>query len=306
MISSKLKTLFRLIKGHGTDPFSWNIDTLIGATVQTLAIISGLVLLGMILFLIQESLPLLNQISLWQFLSHSRWQPLDGEYGVLALLIGSLLVTLISVLVSVPLGIASALFCHDYAPSWLANLHRRILQLLAGIPSVVFGFWGLVTLVPLINQWQPPGASLLAGSLILALMILPTIALVADSAVGQVPLSYRHTAASLGLGRWATLRGAVLPSAKSGILMGIVLGAGRAMGETMAVLMVSGNVVQIPQSVFDSMRTLTANIALEMAYATHTHRGALFVTGLLLTLMIAGFMIILAIARHREVLRHGR
>lgn len=308
MILSKLKTLFQFSKPsrHATGQSPWTVDTLIGAIAQILAMISGLILLGMILFLIQESLPLLNQISLWQFLSHARWQPLDGKYGVLALLIGSLLVTLISLLVSVPLGIASALFCHDYAPSWLANLHRRILQLLAGIPSVVFGFWGLVTLVPLINHWQPPGASLLAGSLILALMILPTIALVADSAIAQVPLSYRHTAASLGLGRWATLRGAVLPSAKSGILMGIVLGAGRAIGETMAVLMVSGNVVQIPQSLFDSMRTLTANIALEMAYATDTHRGALFVSGLLLSLMIAGFMVMLAIARQQEVLRHGR
>lgn len=302
MTLSKPKTWFRF---HKLTP-AWTWDTLMGAIAQSLAMVSGLILLGMILFLLKESLPLLNQISPWQFLSHPHWQPLNGEYGVLALLIGSLLVTLGSVLLAVPLALASALFCNDYAPSWLANIHRRALQLLAGIPSVVFGFWGLVTLVPLINQWQPPGASLLAGSLILALMILPTIALVADSAIAQVPLNYRHTASSLGLGRWATLRGAVLPSAQSGILAGIVLGAGRAIGETMAVLMVSGNVVQIPESLFDSMRTLTANIALEMAYATDSHRGALFVSGLLLSLIITGFMTLVAIARHQEVSPHGR
>jgi len=168
-----------------------------------------------------------------------------------------------------------------------------MVELLAGIPSVVYGFWGLIVLAPLIGRWQPPGQSLLAGILILTIMILPTVALLSESSLRRAPRAYLTGAAALGLSRWATIRGVALPAAKSGIFTAVLLATGRAIGETMAVLMVAGNVVRIPGSVFDPVRTLTANIALELGYALDHHRAALFVSGLVLLSMI---VILVAIA----------
>ena len=168
----------------------------------------------------------------------------------------------------------------------MGRLYRRLIELLAGIPSVVYGFWGLVTLVPLIARVRPPGPSLLAGILILTIMILPTITLMAHAALAGVPKHYLQGAAALGLSRWATIRGVVFPAARSGLFTGVILETGRAIGETMAILMVCGNVVRTPHSLFDPIRTLTANIALEMGFALGDHRSALFVSGLLLTAMI--------------------
>lgn len=204
-----------------------------------------------------------------------------------------------SVLIATPIGILSAIFLQFYAPAIVAGLYRRLIELLAGIPSVVYGFWGLVVLVPLIGKVHPPGPSLLAGIAILTVMILPTIALVADASLAKVPVSYIQGAAALGLSRWATIRKVVLPAAKSG-LTGLILETGRAIGETMAILMVCGNVVQTPKSLFDPIRTLTANIALEMAYATGNHRSALFVSGLVLMGLIA---LLVAVA---EVVSQGK
>ena len=184
------------------------------------------------------------------------------------------------------LGILSAIFCTHYAPPLLATPYRRLIELLAGIPSVVYGFWGLVVLVPLIARIQPPGASLLAGIIILGLMILPTITLMTDAAIVSVPGEYHRGAAALGFARWATLRRVILPAARPGILTGVFLGIARAIGETMAVLMVCGNVVNTPTGLFEPMRALTANIALEMAYAMDNHRAALFVSGLVLIMMV--------------------
>lgn len=185
-------------------------------------------------------------------------------------------------LLAVPLGILSAVFCRLYAPPSLSRLYRRLLELLAGIPSVVYGLWGLVVLVPLIARIQAPGASLLAAILVLTLMVLPTMALAAEASLAAVPVSYLQGAAALGLSPWAILRGVMFPAARSGLFTGMILQSGRAIGETMAVLMVCGNVVQTPSSLFDPIRTLTANIALEMAYALGSHRAALFLSGLLL------------------------
>jgi phosphate transport system permease protein len=200
-----------------------------------------------------------------------------------------------SVLVATPLGIISAVFRQYYAPRAVGQLYRRLIELLAGIPSVVYGFWGLVVLVPLIGRIHPPGQSLLAGILILTIMILPTIALMADASLSNIPPEYLRGAAALGLSRHTTVRSVVLPAAKSGLFTGVILETGRAIGETMAILMVAGNVVQLPQSVFDPIRTLTANIALEMAYATGNHRAALFVSGLVLMIVI---IVLIAAAEH--------
>jgi phosphate transport system permease protein len=202
------------------------------------------------------------------------------------MLSGTIIAMAGSVFVATPLGILSAVFCHYYAPPKLAQLYRRLIELLAGIPSVVYGFWGLVVLVPIIGRIRPPGPSLLAGIIILTIMILPTIALMADGSFANVPKSYLEGAAALGFSRWGTVRHVVFPAAKSGLFTGVILETGRAIGETMAILMVCGNIVQTPKSLFDPMRTLTANIALEMAYAMGDHRSALFVSGLVLMAMI--------------------
>ncbi len=258
--------------------------------LRGMAIASGAIVLLILLFLIWETLPILQTVGLLRFFNDPDWHPTSEEFNLLPMLWGTLLVTAGSVLLATPLSILSAVFCRYYAPGVLANLYQRLIELLAGIPSVVYGFWGLVVLVPIINRIHPPGASLLTGVLILTLMILPTITLVAEASFANVPPEYLRSCAAMGFGRWATLRAVVLPTAKSGLIAGVILATGRAIGETMAVLMVCGNVVQTPKSVFDPVRTLTANIALEMAYAVGDHRAALFVSGLVLMAMIVGLV----------------
>jgi phosphate transport system permease protein len=245
-----------------------------------------------VVFLVLGSLPVLRHVGLARFFTDSNWHPKEDEqYNLTPMLVGTLYAMTGAVLVATPLGILSAIFCHFYAPPLIARIYRRLIELLAGIPSVVYGFWGLVTLVPLINEYRPPGASLLAGIIILTIMILPTIALMADAAIASVPRQYLTGATALGLSRWATIRGVVFPAAKSGLFTGVILETGRAIGETMAVLMVCGNVVQTPRSVFDPIRTLTANIALEMSFAMGDHRSALFVSGLILMGMIVALAV---------------
>lgn len=249
--------------------------------------VTAAILLLMLGFLCLESFPLLREIGVSRFFTDPDWHPTSDRFNLVPMLLGTLLVSCGAVLLATPCGMASALFCRYYAPPSIATLYRRLIELLAGIPSVVYGFWGLVVLVPMINRLHPPGSSLLAGILVLALMILPTVALVAEASLKSVPVEYWQSAAALGLQRWGTIRGVIIPAAKSGLVTGIILAGGRAIGETMAVLMVCGNVVQVPQSLFDPVRTLTANIALEMAYATGNHRSALFVTGLILMVVIS-------------------
>ncbi|MBE9166215.1 phosphate ABC transporter permease subunit PstC [Pleurocapsales cyanobacterium LEGE 06147] len=251
------------------------------------ALLTGIIVVLITAFLLLEALPVLQQVGWLRFVSDPSWHPVQGFYNLMPMLWGSLLVTLGAVILAAPLGIGSAIFCQYYAPPFFSGFYRQLINLLAGIPSVVYGFWGLVVLVPLIGKLQPPGTSLLAGIAILTLMILPTIALTAEASFSEVPTEYFQGAAALGISRWATIRSVVLPATKSGLFTGLILGTGRAIGETMAVLMVCGNVVQTPTSIFDPIRTLTANIALEMAYATGNHRSALFVSGLLLMVAIA-------------------
>ncbi len=261
-------------------------DVLLVWTLRICAVLAGVIVLFIAIFLVKESLPVLSSVGIGRFFTDSSWHPAENLYNLTPMLLGTLFAMAGSVLIATPLGILSAIFVNYYAPPRVAQSFRGVLGLLAGIPSVVYGFWGLVVLVPLIGELEPPGPSLLAGILILTIMILPTIALVADSSIGGVPKEYMTSAASLGLSRWTAIRRIILPSAKSGLFTGTILETGRAIGETMAVLMVCGNVVQIPKSVFEPVRTLTANIALEMAYALGDHRSALFVSGLFLMLII--------------------
>ncbi|MDC8447492.1 MAG: phosphate ABC transporter permease subunit PstC [Nitrospira sp.] len=278
----------------------WPTDRLLLWLLCGTATIAGAIVLLIVGFLVMEALPVLRHVGFGRFLTDPSWHPADGLYNLTPMLWGTLFAMAGSVLIATPLGLLSAVFCHYYAPQIMTRPYRRLIELLAGIPSVVYGFWGLVVLVPLIGSIHPPGPSLLAGIVILTMMILPTIAVMADVSLANVPPQYVCGAAALGLSRWAIVRGVVFPAAKSGLFTGVILETGRAIGETMAILMVCGNVVQTPHSLFDPMRTLTANIALEMAYAFGDHRAALFVSGLVLMGMIV------ALVAAADWISHGR
>lgn len=263
-------------------------DAWVGNILRCLSAIACLLVVLVFGFLWVDSLPALRSLGL-RLVTDPSWHPdasaQQGTFGIVPIVVGTVLVTVGAVLLAAPVGLASALFCNFYASRGIAVVHRRMIEVLAGIPSVVYGFWGLVVLVPLIARLHPPGASLLAGILVVALMILPTMMLVFSASLAAVPQSYFTAAAALGMGRWSTLRSVAIPSARAGMMTGILLGAARAMGETMAVVMVCGNVVKVPRGLFDPVRTLTSNIALEMGYALGEHRSALFASGLILLLM---------------------
>lgn len=276
------------------------IDGLLLWCLRLLSLLAGVILLIVVAFLILESWPALQHIGPASFFMDQDWFPTENLYLLTPMVWATLLVSLGSIIFAAPLGILSAVFCHYYAPQWLASWYRRVIELLAGIPSVVYGLWGLVVLVPLIGRLHPPGPSLLAGILVLSFMILPTVMLMAHASFSHIPASYIQSATALGLGRWSMIRSVILPSARAGLFTGILLGIARALGETMAILMVSGNVVQTPSNLFDPVRTLTANIALEMAYALDDHRSALFVTGLFLMGIVVMFVLLAENLRHRE------
>ena len=250
------------------------------ASVAFGAVASGAVLLLalVLLFLAREAAPVLGSASL----ASSRWEPSGGHFGIAAMALGSLLAMMGALVLAIPLGLGTAIHIRFQASPAVRAVLQPALALLAGVPSVVFGLWGLTQLVPLIAQVQAPGASLLAAMGVLALMVVPTVALTSLAALDAVPAPWLQGAAALGLSRRAVITGVALPAARGGIRSGIALAAARALGETMAVLMVADNVVQWPGSVFDPVRVVTANIALEMAYAVDHHRAALFASGLVL------------------------
>jgi phosphate transport system permease protein len=249
-------------------------------------------LLIVIAFLVQESWKVVDDVGLPKFLLDGEWHPTENSFGMMSMLFASLAASVGAMLIAAPLGIGCAVFCTMFAPPAVAWATKKILAVLAGIPSVVYGFWGLTVVVPVIAAWEAPGASLLAAILILALMILPTVTLASEAALAAVPKSHFAGAKALGLTRGAAVLHVMLPAASGGILAGGVLALARALGETMAVMMVSGNITQIPASVFDPVRTLTANIVLEMAYAVGNHRSALFVSGLVLIAVVCALVLV--------------
>ena len=253
------------------------------------AVAAGMVvvmLLTMLVFLTYEAWPALPGGGVLHLFMDEAWYPTEGKFALLPMIIATLASAAGAMLIALPIGLASAIFQNFYAPPMIAHLMKMAVALLAGIPSVVFGLWGLVVAVPLIARWHQPGASLLAAIVILAMMILPTISATAAAALHSVPAAYLRGGAALGLTRTTQILSIALPAARYSIVGGILLAAGRALGETMAVLMVAGNVIQMPTSLFDPVRVLTANIALEMAYASGVHRAALFATGLVLASLV--------------------
>ena len=270
--------------------------------ILLLIALSSISILGLIAFFIfVEGVPLIWKVGLQNFLLGDRWFPSQGSFGVLPMIMGSFLVTLGALIVGVPLGISCAVFLCELTPPTFGVIIRPMIQLLAAIPSVIFGFWGLIVLVPLIREnLGGPGLSVLAGSLVLGLMILPTIISISEDALRALPRTFKEGALSLGATHWQTIWRVLLPAARSGIVASIILGMGRAIGETMAMIMILGNAVQTPLSILDSARTLTTNIGIEMGYATGDHRQALFATGVILFFIIMGLNSLALIVSRRR------
>lgn len=275
------------------------------ATITALsAAIAGTVVVLILSFVVVSAIPAFQKIGIRHFVTDSAWYPTQSLYRMTPMLAGTLAVGGLAVLVATPAGILSAIFMRYYARSVVASVYRAVVELLGGIPSVVYGFWGLMVIVPALARRFPPGSCLLTGGIVLALMILPTMTLTADAALAAVPEEYLAGAAALGMSKSSTVLRVALPCARGGLLSGLLLESGRAVGETMAVLMVSGNVALVPRSLFSPVRTLTANIALEMAYAVGTHRSALFVSGLAIGVLVVA-LLVLATRQLPARSRHG-
>jgi phosphate ABC transporter permease protein PstC len=255
--------------------------------LMTVAFSAVASLLLIAVFIFKEGLPFMFKVGLRDFLFASEWDPMAGKYGIYPMIVASLWVTLGAMLIGAPLGVAGAIFLNEFVPKPVMRVVKPTIELLAGIPSVVFGFLGVMVLAPWIRATMGgPGLSVLAASVILGIMVLPTVISISTDAIGAVPNSYREGALALGATRWQSVYMVTIKAARSGIIASIILAMGRALGETMAVIMVAGNTVKVPHSVTDPVRTLTANIALEMANATGMAREALFATGVVLFVVI--------------------
>lgn len=244
------------------------------------------------IFLFANGVPAMKEIGVFKFLSGEMWKPNNNIYGILPMIVGSLYVTAGAILFGVPIGILTSVFMAYYCPKKIYRPLKAATELLAGIPSVVYGFFGLVVLVPWVREFGRNlgfggnGSSILTASLLLGMMILPTIIGVTESAIRAVPSQYYEGAVALGGTHERAIFRVIIPAAKSGVVAGIVLGVGRAIGETMAVIMVAGNQARMPAGIFRGVRTLTANIVIEMGYATDLHREALIATGVVLFVFI--------------------
>jgi phosphate transport system permease protein len=262
------------------------------------AIISTISVLLITVFILQSGLPILTNVGFLNFILGTTWAPTNGEYGILPLITGTISITIGALIIGVPTGIAYAVLLAEVLPKPLARIFKSSIELLAGIPSVVYGFFGLVVLVPFIRERILPiaqlfdpaitstGFSILAGAIILAIMILPTIVSISENSIKAVPVEFREASTALGANKMETIVRVIIPAAKSGIISSIILGMGRAIGETMAVLLITGNTPKIAGSIFDSTATLTGTIAMEMGYADHTHQQALYAVGIILFLII--------------------
>jgi phosphate transport system permease protein len=267
-------------------------EWLIESTVRV-AGVSTIFIVGLIfLFLLKEGIPAFLDIPLRQLFFSNRWYPIEGLYGLLPLLVGSLLVTVGAVIIAVPLGLIVAIYLGEFAPNWLLEILKPLIEILAGIPSIVLGFLGWVGLAPLIQRaGAPTGLTAFSGSLILAYMALPTIISISEDALYAVPKEYRDGALAIGATQWQTIWRVVLPAARSGLVIAVMLGVGRAIGETMAVLMVTGNAANIPEfgagMFFQPVRTMTATIAAEMGEVAQgsLHYNTLFGIGIILFLI---------------------
>lgn len=266
-------------------------ETIIEGLIMIAGVSVIIIIMLIFFFLVKEGAPAFLQQPFGTFLG-SRWYPIEGMYGLLPLLVGSLLVTAGAVLISVPLGLTTAVYLGEFAPDWLRETLKPLIEVLAGIPSIVLGFLGWVALAPLIqNLGAPSGLTAFTGALILAYMALPTIISITEDALYAVPKEYRDGSLAIGATKWQTIWRVVVPAAKPGIVIAVMLGVGRAIGETMAVMLVTGNAANIPEfgagMFFQPIRTMTATIAAEMGEVAQgsTHYSVLFAIGIVLFLI---------------------
>ena len=252
-------------------------------------------------FLFANGIPAIGKIGVFKFLLGTKWKPGNDIYGILTMILGSLYVTAGAIIIGVPIGLLTAVFLAKFCPKGLYKILKPATELMAGVPSVVYGFFGLVVLVPLVqNIFGVAGNTMLTASVLLGIMILPTIIGVSESAIRAVPDSYYEGSLALGASHERSVFFATLPAARSGILAGVVLGIGRAIGETMAVVMVAGNKPRMPQGLLDGVRTMTANIVMEMGYATDLHREALIATAVVLFVFILMINVTFSLLRRKD------
>lgn len=252
-------------------------------------------------FLFASGVPAIGEIGVFEFLGGTTWRPAADQYGILPMIVGSVYATIGALIIGIPIGLFAAVYLSRFASPRVKRILTPGVELLAGIPSVIYGFFGLVVLVPLIREvFTVQGMSLLAASIILGIMILPTIITVARNAIDAVPDSYYEGALALGADHERSVFRVLVPAATSGIMAGVVLGVGRAIGETMAVVMIAGNQAVIPDSLLDGVRTLTTNIVLEMGYAADLHREALIATAVVLFVFVLIINLVFAVLNGRS------
>lgn len=272
--------------------------------VCALASIAAVVLIC--LFLFANGIPAMKEIGLLNFLTGAKWKPGNDIYGILPMILGSIYITVGAVVIGVPVGLLTAIFMAFYCPKKLYGLLKPCTELLAGIPSIVYGFFGMVVIVPCIRTVAAlfgadiSGSSILAASVLLGIMILPTVIGVSEAALRAVPSAYYEGAVAMGARHERAIFTVMLPAAKSGVLAGVVLGIGRAIGETMAVIMVAGNQPRLTGNMLKGIRTMTANIVIEMGYATGLHREALIATGVVLFVFILIINLTFSILKRRK------
>lgn len=254
------------------------------------------------IFLFANGVPAMKEIGLFDFLSGTSWKPGNNKFGILPMILGSIYVTAGALVVGVPIGILTAVYLAKYCPKKLYRPLKSGVDLLAGIPSVVYGFFGLVVMVPMIRElFGGNGNSMLTASLLLGIMILPTIIETSEAAIRAVPDQYYEGALALGATHERSVYRTVVPAAKSGIMAGVILGVGRAIGETMAVIMIAGNQARMPAGLLKGVRTLTANIVIEMGYAADLHREALIATGVVLFVFILIINLLFSLLKRKKV-----
>ena len=253
------------------------------------------------IFLFTNGLPAMKEIGFIDFLSGKKWKPGMDTFGIYPMILGSIYVTAGAIIIGVPAGVFTAIFLTKFCPPRLCKIFKTIIDLMAGVPSVVYGFWGMVVLVPFVkNTFGGNGNCILTASILLGIMILPTIISVSEASLQAVPKTYYEGALALGATKEQSVFFVVLPAAKSGITAGIILGIGRAIGETMAVVMVAGNQARMPNGILRGIRTLTANIVIEMGYAADLHRDALIATGVVLFIFIMVINLLFSILKSKR------
>mgnify|MGYP002530089923 CR=1 FL=1 len=267
------------------------------------ALTSILAVLLICVFLFANGIPAMKEVGLFKFLLGKKWSPIDvpASYGIFPMIIGSIYVTAGAIIIGVPIGVFAAVFMARFCPKRIYPFLKSSVNLLAGIPSIIYGFFGMVVLVPFIKEiFGGNGYSILTASILLGIMILPTIISVSEAAIRAVPDAYYEGALGLGADHVRAVFFTVVPAAKSGIFASVILGIGRAIGETMAVIMVAGNQARMPAGIVKGIRTLTANIVIEMGYAADLHREVLIATGVVLFVFILIINISFSVIKRRS------